>query len=73
MIHKISILIVLAYILVAILWDVIVVSLGYKHATFCQAVRDLNRDSDGLLGLCLVALVVHILCLQWFPNSWVHQ
>ena len=68
----ISILIVLGMIIVGLGWDGYVTAKHLHAATWCQAVRDLNKASDGLLGLCLVALLIHILCLQWFPTAWVH-
>jgi hypothetical protein len=70
--RHISTLIIVLSIAVALGWDAWVEARGIRGASWCQAVRDLNAASDGLLGLCLVALVVHILCVQWFPPEWRH-
>jgi len=69
----IATLLVIACFVSALAWDVWVKLNHFQEATWCQAVRDLNKASNGLLGLCLIALIVHILCVQWFPTAWVHE
>jgi hypothetical protein len=71
--QRISILIVLASIAAALGWDVLILALGVKGSTWCQAVRDLNRDSNGLLMFCALGVAIHIFCVQWFPAAWTSR
>jgi hypothetical protein len=66
----ISILIVLFSIAIAIAWDVLVALSGHPDDTWCQAIRELNRQSGGLLMCCAIGAAVHIFCNQWFPTAW---
>ena len=68
--RHVAILIVLACIALALGWDALVIAAGRAQDTWCQAFRELNAASGGLLGLCFIALGVHLLCIQWFPRQW---
>jgi len=71
--HKIALGIVVAYIVLAIGWDIVCGSGGTVHDnSFCQACRELNRTCDGLFALCSVALWLHVFCLPWLPAFWKH-
>ena len=44
---------------------------AHSEDTWCQAVRDLNRASHGLLMWAgWIGVGVHIFCSQWFPVAW---
>ena len=73
MIHKLSIYLFLAYIVVAVVWDIFVIARGNTPCTWCQAAREVNAQSDGLLALCSIALWIHIFAVQWLPNVWRHN
>ena len=70
MIHKVSILIVIASVVAALVWDAIMLSCGDSQDSWSQACRDLNRDSAGLIALCSVALWVHLFLLDYLPKGW---
>ena len=70
MIHRISILIVLAYLTIAILWDFAMDALGVQHESFCDACVYWNAWSNGLFALLLPGLWIHIFGQQWLPGSW---
>ena len=73
MIHRISLIIVLAYIVGAIAWDVGLAAVGKCWGnSWCEACRELNRSSDGLIALCGLALWVHVFLLPWLPEFWRH-
>jgi hypothetical protein len=67
-------LLVVLSIAAGLLWDLAVIAEGRgTSATWCDAFRSLNAGSGGLLGLCYIALGVHLLCYQWFPAAWGGQ
>ena len=66
----IAILIVLASGLVALAWDGYVIAAGRPNDTWCQAIRELNRMSDGLVMCVVIGVLIHIFCNQWFPPAW---
>ena len=69
--RHLAILLVIVTIAAALAWDAAVEIAGNANtATWCAAFRDLNKTSGGLLGLCFIALGVHLLCIQWFPAAW---
>ena len=67
---QLSILIVLASIAAGLAWDTFCACTGRLDDSWCDAFRGLNKSSAGLLGLCYIALGVHLLCVQWFPAAW---
>jgi hypothetical protein len=70
-IHKTAICIVSVYIIVAIVWDVLLACCGkLGDNSFCEACREINAASDGLLALCLIALWIHIFLLPLLPAWW---
>ena len=69
----VAILLVLGSAGVAIAWDIVLAFMGKLYGnSWCQAFRDINKASDGLLLFVTVAVLVHIACLQWFPVEWRH-
>ena len=70
---QIAVCIVIGIIILSLGWDFTVYIRGVSDATVCQATRVLNAKSDGLLGLCGLALWIHIFCVQWFPSAWTHS
>ena len=68
--HK-AIVAVLACIAIGLGWDAYVLWFSaYPRATFCEASRELNRASNGLLALGYFSLGVHIFFLPWLPSWW---
>ncbi len=65
-----STLIVLITIAAGLGWDCFLACVGALQDSWCEAFRELNARSGGLLGLCYIALGFHLLCLQWFPAAW---
>ena len=66
-----AILCVLATIALMIAWDIVALVAGQlQTASWCDAFRDLNKSSGGLLGMLAIAVLVHVLCNQWFPAAW---
>ncbi len=66
----ISILIVALAIVAAFLWDLLVVLVDGNRDTWCQAVREINQASNGLLMWVAIGVGIHIFCVQWFPAAW---
>jgi hypothetical protein len=70
-VHKTAILIVIAYIVLAIGWDVVLAACGQLGGnSFCQACRELNAAMDGLMALLLPGLFIHIFLLPLLPSWW---
>jgi len=74
MTQKIAIYVVVSTIVVALGWDTLLICLGQDihQSSFCQACRNLNKSTDGLLALGAVALWIHIFLLQILPSWWRH-
>lgn len=69
--HHLSILLVIAYIGFAILWDLTAAILGLeKTASWCSAARAVNRATNGLLALGSIALWIHVFLLPYLPSFW---
>jgi hypothetical protein len=66
--------IVVGCLLTPVLWDLLMIALGIKNASFCQGMRVLNAESDGLLALGSLlgglALWIHIFLLPCLPAWW---
>ena len=73
---RIACLLVLACPLAAIGWDLLMLLLGVKGASFCQGCRQLNAASDGLLALLWLfggaGLWIHVFLLPLLPAWWRH-
>ena len=61
---------VVAIIVACLLWDGVMISIGNDRATFCEACRVLNRESNALFALGCIALFVHIFLLPLLPSWW---
>ena len=73
MIHKASICLFIAYIVIAIAWDLFAGLAGGLHSnSWCEAARQVNRTTDGLIALCSIALWIHVFFLPWLPTFWRH-
>ena len=66
----ISVACVLACIVVAIGWDLVAGLCGHASDSWCQAVRDLNRESNALVCLGWFALTLHLFFIPWLPAAW---
>lgn len=72
-VHKLAILLAVAYIVVAIGWDLYLAARGDLYGnSFCQACRELNQAMDGLPSLMLPGLYLHIFLLPCLPSWWKH-
>jgi len=77
-IHKTALLIVVAYLVVAIGWDLVLAAFGCLYGnSFCQACREVNQAMDGLLALLspglFAGLWIHIFLLPYLPSWWRHN
>ncbi len=70
MVHRISISIVIAYVILALLWDGLMAALGIRHESFCDAAAAVNAWTEGLMACCLPGLYLHIFGQHWLPASW---
>jgi hypothetical protein len=72
-VHKIAIVLAVAYLVVAIGWDVLLATRGQLYGnSFCAAFRELNQAADGLIALTLPGLYAHIFLLPLLPSWWRH-
>lgn len=72
-IHKTAIILAIAYILVAIGWDLVLAAFGHLYGnSFCEACREINQAMDGLMALVLPGLYIHIYLLPFLPACWRH-
>lgn len=62
---------VVAAIVAALGWDVVVVMICGKGQSICEACRELNQATDGLFALTMLALWVHIFLKCFLPSCWV--
>jgi hypothetical protein len=71
MLHKISVLVVVACIAAGVAWNLLLLAVtGKEQWSFYSAAREINQCSNGLLALCYAALGVHVFLLQYLPSSW---
>ena len=68
--HAISIAVVIVYIVVAVAVDGISAAFGFGWSSFCDACRELNQATGGMLALGSVALWVHIYLRCLLPKTW---
>jgi hypothetical protein len=72
MLHRIAILLVIAYVVVAGAWDAFLAAFtnDLSADSFCQAARELNQTSGGLLAVATLAIWVHVFLIWWLPRAW---
>ena len=47
-------------------------AIRYKRISMCEDCRRLNRCSNALFVLLVIALFVHIFGIEWLPKCWTH-
>ena len=62
--------VVVGAIVLAVAWDLIMACCGVRGASISEAMRVVNRDSEGLLALGWLALWFHVFLLPYMPPWW---
>ena len=73
MLHKVACYLFLAAGLSALIWDAVLAEFGCLDGnSWCQAARDINRSTEGLLAMGWFILGIHIFFRDYLPAAWLH-
>jgi hypothetical protein len=72
MLHKIAISLVIGYCVLAAAWDIFLATFtgALGSSSFCQAAREINEASGGLLAIGCLGLWIHVFLFWYLPKWW---